>query len=81
MPIRARLRHPADRQVPQLGRPVVGRQLVKERFAQVLVDSIELYRQPGDARRLPVVAGKDVAAAAIAFGDIHGLIRGPDQRI
>jgi hypothetical protein len=39
-PVRPRLRQPADRQVPRLRRPVVGRQFVRERFAGVVVDGI-----------------------------------------
>ncbi len=43
-PVRTRLRQPADPQVPQLCCPILDRQLVKERFAGVLVDAVHLDR-------------------------------------
>jgi hypothetical protein len=64
---------------------------VRGRLSAALIETASLgqwcHRPPAagrrnpDARWLTVVAGKDVTAAAITFGDIHGLIRGPYQRI
>jgi hypothetical protein len=41
-PVHARLRQSADRPVPQLRPPILGRQLVKERFARLVVAAVHL---------------------------------------